>query len=259
MLIDILAGLLVAYLAWSGNQGGAMATLYRAGFSGLALVGAKFLAKPTANYVMKGIEWSAPFAYGLMFLIYFLVLLLVFKFTTASLVRATENTAGDGGILDRIVGTLLGAANAAIIVYGLVAASMLISHRLGARKAMFAFPYDKSYVGRTVMTRNIADPEPFPNAYTLRVIIGAEENQGFNPGAIGLLREMKPVEDVIKLDPAVVAAIQSKDWKSLRTNVALLGLMCSAEFLQYADDFITPRHKVQAEDPSQRFKELQQK
>jgi hypothetical protein len=256
MLIDILAGVFVLWFAWSGNQSGALAALYRAGFSGLALIAAKLVAAPTANYLMKGIEWSAPFAYGLMFLIYFLVFALALKFITASLVRTGENVGGDGGLVDQVVGTLIGAGQGALFVYALLAATVLLTHRLGARKPMFAFAFDKSYAARFVMTRNVVNPEPFPHAYTLRVLVGADPNQGFNPEAMGSIARLESVKQTIVGDAAVVTAIESQDWKALRTNTALLGVLCSAEFLQYADDFITPRHAIKAEEPTERFKEL---
>ena len=257
MLIDILAGLVVVYSAWSGSQHGAIAALYRAGFTGLALVFAKLLCGPTARYIIKGIEWSAPYAYGLCFLVYFLIIAVALGFATASLLRNAEGQ-GDGGTLDRGVGFLLGAGRGGIVGYGLLAATILITHRVGAHRPMFAFAYDKSYAGRIVLTRNIADPEPFPNAYFLQVLVGAKENQGFNPEAIGLAKQLDS-GTFIDADVALNDALKAGDWKAIRKHPALLAWMCSHEFLRLADDFITPRHKVEAEDPNQRFKELRAK
>jgi hypothetical protein len=121
-----------------------------------------------------------------------------------------------------------------------------------------AVPWHASNVGRIALTRNLVEPEAFPNAFILRVLIGAEDNLGHNPNAIAGIQNL-PDWELVEADPPTIEAIRNKDWKSLRQNMILLPVITSAAFLAWADDYYTPRHKVEAEDPNQRFEELKSK
>lgn len=257
MALDIICGVIAALYGHGGSKNGAMAALYRALIPGSAILVAKFLTRPTAETMLKAISWSPQFAYGIVFIMYFIVLTIALTFAIGAVIRSAEY-AGDGGTFDRGMGLLLGLARGALVMYAVLAASVLMTHRLGAKKAFMAVPWHSSNVGRIALTRNLVEPEAFPNAFILRVVIGAEDNLGHNPNAIAGIKEL-PDWKLVEADPPTIEAIRNKDWKSLRQNGIILALITSSAFLQWADDYYTPRHNVEAEDPSKRFEELKSK
>ncbi len=258
MIFDILAGLAVLLAFVEGRNGGAMAAVYRTGATLGAAVLAKLLCSPTANAIIKGVEWSPQFAQGLVFLTYFLLFLMVGRFSLGGLIRHAEMNRGDGGLLDRGLGGLIGAARGATIAYALIASTVLLVHRWGAKAPSMALPFSKSWSGRTVVGWNVADPEVFPNAYVLRAALGLEENAGPRPEVLDALRQWDGIK-VLTADADIARGLAESDWKALRKNRALLELIEHPEFLALADAYYTPRNAVKAENPEDRFQELKAK
>lgn len=258
MIIDVVVAVWVIVFFVQGRNTGGMAAVYRVSGALGALTLAKFLCKPTSNAILKGVAWSPQFSQGLCFLVYFALLGMVARFALGALIREAELHGGDGGQLDRGMGALLNAARGALIAYGVLAATILMTHRLGARVASLALPYHGSYVGRFVLGWNIADPEVFPNAFVLRAMVGLEENSGPHPEALEPLREWTG-GDILETRPEIASALAQSDWKTLRKSREVLELVCQHEFLKYADLYYTPSFSVTAENPEDRFNELKSK
>jgi len=256
VILDIVVGLAVLAFLWMGAADGTMAGVWHIGVLAVSGILARLAVGPTAVYIIKAVEWSESFTRGIMFLGYLVVFVLIAWGLLGGFLRSARNNAPGYGI-DRLVGGLLGAIRGALLVYVLLASVMLITHRLGAQKPSMAFKFQKSRVGRFVLTRNLVDNMPFPHARTLRALVGLR-NGGFKPGdpyALGVLGGL-PEALFLNDDATIKTAITQNRWKVLRKDQRVLDLVCSAEFLTASNAYETPNLKVEAENPEERFKEL---
>ena len=258
MVLDVIivAGVLLSALR-SAPRGTMAAVVSTLGVS-IAAAAAKYLSRPSARWITTGIEWSYNYAIGLTFLIEFTLLLLVLSFILGPTIqRATQSA--DGTRLDQFVGTLVGGIRGMILVYCLVGAIMLCTQRWGSRRPSFSIQYQKSVVGRWIMTHNLVNPEPYPHAYVLRGVLGYETGiHDTSETALGVLRA-HPMTEFLRADQAVKAAIWNKDWRSLHQHKALLALTTNPEFLYFAKAATTPKNQAKDETPEERFRELKQR
>ena len=256
MVIDVLFGVLVVFLGLRSTALGGFAAAWQLLTAALAGVAARIVAAPTARYIVTGIDWSPGFSRGVCFLVYFSLLLMTGHFLMSRVVEAASENYGDGGSLDRAGGFLLGAGRGAVVGYGVLCSIMLMTPRLGSNNELFALPYTASKVALYVLPRNVVDPEPFPHARALRAMFDAEDvHASAYPYALTAVRGLEKAQ-VVEGDSATLELIFSQAWKPLRGHRDLLALVTDRDFAAAADKWMTPNHKVRAEEPEDRFDEL---
>ena len=254
MTLDIIVGVVILATAFLGSQNGAMATVWQTLNATAAAFGAKFLALPAARFVLKAVDWTPALAAGVMYLTCFFVLWMVGHFILERAVSGAMEE-GSGGALESLVGAIMGAARGALVALAIVSGVMMVTRHVGGNRAGLAFAYDASRTGRYVMTHNLADPEPFPNARVLRAMVGADDKPSANENALAEIRTL-PEWQTLAQDTKVTDAIGAGDWRSLKSDPRVLTLVNMHPFLRAARGYTTPDHSVEDENPADRFKEL---
>lgn len=260
MALDIVLGLVAVLFGTFGWQNGFSAQLGRLVVAVAAAAVAKLLAMPTGRFIVSGVEWTPAMATGTVYLFYFGLLVILGNFLLGRFVQSLRENMSDGTGLDTGVGMLLGVATGAVVIYAVLCGTQLVTQHVGASNPTFAFQYQKSKVGRFVLTHNIADPEPFPHARVLLALVNTGSNEGASadPAAIGPIRS-NPKWIVIADNPEVLASLAQGDWRTLRRDPRLMDLVTDPAFLKASDNYSSPKHKIKAEDPNDRFQELRAK
>ncbi len=254
MQLDIVIGVVILLFGYTGFRNGLMGQLGRLVVALIAAIGAKFLAAPVSNAILKGVEWTPSMALGASFVCAFLVLLMVGLFALGALMKSDG---GDGTGLDTGFGSILGLATGALVCFSIVCGGILLTQHLAAKKPGLAVQWQKSRVGRFALTHNFVDPQPFPNARVLLALVGRPDPKkpSKKPTAIGPIRENPKWQPILKRQE-LVAALERGDWKMLRKQPEFLDLITDAEFIKAAADYEAPHHKIEAEVPEDRFNEL---
>lgn len=259
MVLDIVVGVLVLLFGYFGSRTGAGAQLYQLGIIGGAAVAAKLMAPSTANFITHGVGWAPYLSLGLSYTVMLGLLVMAGYFLLSGTIAGSRDNFL-GGTLESAVGALFGAARGAVLMFALICGVILVTMHMGSRKSMFAVQYQKSRVGKFVLTHNVVDTQPFPHANVLKMVVGAEEvPEGTkNPYAISSIRE-NPKAKFLLTDMDVGSLISNGSWKQLRRDPRLLELVCDHHFLQAVRELTTPDLKAEAENPEDRFEELRGK
>jgi uncharacterized membrane protein required for colicin V production len=256
LIFDIIVGAVIAFLAYRSAQLGALGSVAQLLTTAVAAILARIVATPAASFMLKAIDWSPGFAMGVAFLVLFLGFWVIATFLTSRAVEAVSDGYGDGGPIDQWMGFIVGVGRGALIGFALLASTILVTQRLAAKKKFLAIQYQNSRVATWVLTHNIIDPEPFPNARALlRLLQVTDGSESSRPHAMAHINAHPKVQ-AVKDDPQAVDAIRAEDWKALRKNRGVLELVTDQQFVAAADLYRTVRHKVGAEDPNERFDEL---
>ena len=259
MVLDIVAVVVLLLGAYYGWLSGFTSQFWRVvGLAG-AFFGAMFVSRPAARYIITGIDWPERYATGIVFVSAFGVMALAFWFFLERLVQSVRQNEHDGTILDRAMGALAGIVRFAGWIFAILCGAILITQHLGAKKASWAVGYHTSRVGRFVLTHNPVDTEPFPNARVIRGLLDLDTQPPGDVNALGLVRNAPEAAFLKSHFDGYQYVVRSQNWKSLRRDRALLGLACSHVFLNAAEAYLTPKHVVGAEEPTDRFKELRPK
>ena len=255
MFLDITIAVLVLGSAYRGSWRGTMANVWAISGVIAAAWTARYLSRPVARWIVAGVEWPYGYAIGLSFLVSFAIGLLLTSFILGpSIQRAEQGT--DGGVLDRLVASLLAGIKGAVLVYCVVCGVMLCTPRWGSQSARLAPQYHKSVSGRWLLSHNLVNVEPFPHARVLRLILGHET--ATEPSVSSAVYELQahPMTEFLRSDTSLQADIWNRNWRAVRKHSALLALVTSPEFLKYVDAITTSRKTRAPEEPASRFKEL---
>ncbi len=256
MILDIALGAWLLWGLWSGRQLGATAQAARMAAYAVALGLTFVLVGPVSGYVESALSSGPRFAYGLTFFLIFLFGIVMALWATAGIAHKAMKGAHPAG-LDALVGGLAGLVTTALAAAGLLAGGIVVSQHMGGQKPDFAFRFDQSRIAREVMVNNPADPEPFPNAMFLRHVVGARDVSyaSANPAAGATVLDMANAA-FLRSDRDTVRAIRGQQWDLFRQDDRMLKLVCDPWFLNAARRWQKPKSAHKAEDPTERFDEL---
>lgn len=252
MVFDIVVAVLVLGFGFLGYQSGALAQIWQLVIYIVAGAVGRFVSRPAAGLLVKGIDWPPGFATGVTFTVVFGITAVVGWFVLAKAIESAKQHDGSAAI--QLGGSVFGAVNAILLVYLIMCGATLMTQHLGATKKAFAFKYYKSKVGKIVLTKNMVDPEPFPQARVLRALIDAPDPSDPEPGnpfALGGLKgeqcagAIPPCAAMFLWEtPELQEAIRAGRWKQVRRDPRMLALVCDHAFLAAARDFtIVPKNK----------------